>query len=143
MIPGRVTAPGPGHDGRMTTLSMDLDAEQARNAVGAVSLGLGSLAVLAPQSAARLFGVRGTGGAGSLLVRMVGVRNATMGLRTLQATGDEQRRALQAGLAVGAVDVLALLLAARKGVISKRAAVAGAIVLGAIAALGVAGGLED
>lgn len=127
----------------MTTLTLDVDAEQARNAVGAVSVGLGSLAVLAPQRTAALFGVTGTAGAGSLLVRMVGVRNATMGLRTLQSTGDEQRRSLQAGLAVGAVDAAALLLAARKGVISKKAAFGGVVVLGAIAVLGVAAGLDD
>ncbi len=132
-----------GHDGRMTTVTVDLDTEQARNTVGAVSLGLGSLAVLAPQRTAELFGVRGTAGAGSLLVRMVGVRNATMGLRTLQATGDEQRRAVQAGLVVGAVDAAALLLAARKGAISKRAAFGGLLVLGAIATLGVAAGLDN
>lgn len=127
----------------MTTLTLDVDAEQARNALGAVSVGLGSLAVLAPQRTAALFGVKGTAGAGSLLVRMVGVRNATMGLRTLQSTGDEQRRSLQAGLAVGAVDAAALLLAARQGVISKRAAFGGVVVLGAIAVLGVAAGLDD
>lgn len=127
----------------MTTLTLDLDAEQARNAVGAVSAGLGSLAVLAPQTTARMFGVRATGGPTALLVRMVGVRNATMGLRTLQATGDEQKLALQAGLVVGAVDTVALLLAARKGVVSKRAAFGGLLVLAAIAGLGAAAGAFD
>ncbi len=127
----------------MTTVTVDLDAEQARNAVGAVSVGLGSLAVLAPRTTAGLFGVHDTGGTGALLVRMIGVRNATMGLRTLQATGEEQQRALQAGLVVGGVDAVALLLAARKGAITKKAAFGGLLVLGAIAALGVAAGLED
>lgn len=128
----------------MTTVTLELDAEQARNALGAVSAGLGSLAVLAPQTTARMFGVRDTGGSGSLLVRMIGVRNATMGLRALQATGEDQRRAVQAGFLVGAVDGLAVLLAARKGVITKRAALGVLVVLGSIAALGVAaGGLEE
>jgi hypothetical protein len=127
----------------MTTLTVDLDQAQARDAVGWVSVGLGSLAVLAPQTTAGAFGVKGIGDAGTLLVRMVGTRNALMGLRTLQASGDEQARALQAGLAVGAVDAVALLLAARKGVLSKKAAFAGLLVLGAIAGLGYVAGLED
>lgn len=125
-----------------TSVTIDLDAEQARNAVGAVSAVLGGLAVLAPQTTAGLFGVTPTG-AGPLLVRMVGVRNATMGLRTLQATGDDQRRAVTAGLAVGAVDAAALLLAARKGLVSRKAAFGGLLVLGAIAALGYAATLDD
>lgn len=126
----------------MTTLTVDVDAEQARNAVGAVSVGLGALAVLAPKATAGAFGVA-AGGPATLLVRMIGVRNATMGLRTLQATGEEQRLALQAGLAVGAVDAVALLVAAARGHVSRKAAVGGLVVLGAIAALGVAAGLDD
>ena len=126
----------------MTTLTVDLDAEQARNAVGAVSVGLGALAVLAPRATAGAFGVA-AGGPAMLLVRMIGVRNATMGLRTLQATGSEQKLALQAGLAVGAVDAAALLLAAARGHVSKKAAFGGIAVLGTIAALGVLAGLDD
>lgn len=124
-----------GQQPGMTTITVELDKEQARNAVGAVSVVLGAAAVLAPAKTAALFGVR-SGGALPLLVRMVGVRNATMGLRTLQATGGEQARALQAGLAVGAVDGLAVLLAARAGYITKRAAVGVLLVLAAIAAAG-------
>lgn len=125
----------------MATLTLsgttyELDAEQARNGVGAVSAALGALAVLAPVRTAGAFGVSSSGAALPLLVRMVGVRNAAMGLRTLQATGDEQARAVQAGLAVGAVDAVALLVAARKGLLSKKAAVGTLVVVGAIAAAG-------
>lgn len=127
----------------MTTLTVDVDKEQAREALGWVSVGLGALAVLAPQKTAGAFGVKGVGGAGTLLVRMVGARNATLGVRTLQSTGQEQARSLQAGLAVGAVDAVALLLAARRGVLSKKAAFGGLLVLGSIAGLGYVAGLED
>jgi len=120
-----------------------LDKEQARNAVGTLSVALGAAAVLAPRLTATGFGVRAPGGALPLLVRMVGVRNAVMGVHTLQATGDAQARAVQAGLAVGAVDALAVLAAARKGVMSKKAAFAVLVVLGGIAALGVVAGQED
>lgn len=132
------------------TLSVDvsgrtysLEAEPARNAVGALSAGLGALAVLAPLKTAAAFGVQDRTAAGALLVRMIGVRNATMGLRTLQATGEDQRRAVQAGLAVGVVDTAALLIAARRGVVSKRAAAVGLLVLGLIAGAGYAATLDD
>jgi hypothetical protein len=132
------------------TLSVDvsgrtysLEADQARNAVGAVSAALGALAVVAPLRTAAAFGVRDRTAAGALLVRMIGVRNATMGLRTLQATGAEQRAAVQAGLVVGVVDSAALLVAARRGVVSRRAAAVGLLVLGLIAGAGYAATLED
>ena len=125
-----------------TTPPAELTPEQARNAIGAISVALGAAAVLAPRTTARALGVRGAGEL-PLLTRMIGVRNATMGLRTLQATGDEQAKAVQAGLVVGAVDVLAVLAAARKGVLSKRGALGVLVLLGGIAALGVAAGRES
>ena len=115
-----------------------IDPEFAHQAVGNLSVALGSLAVVAPRTTAALFGVRSIDRAVPLLVRMVGVRNATAGVRTLQAEGDELTKALQAGLVLGAVDVVAVLLAARKGVLSKKAAVAVLALLGGIAVLGVA-----
>ena len=124
------------------TSTDQLDRETARNAVGAASVGLGALAVLAPRTTARAFGVRGAG-ALPLLVRMVGVRNAALGLRALQATGTEERRSVQAGLALGAVDALAVLAAARAGVLSKKAAAGVLVVLAALAALGVVAAQED
>ena len=127
---------------KTSTAPAELDAEQARNAIGAVSVALGAAAVLAPRTTARAFGVRG-GHDLPLLTRMVGVRNAVMGLRTLQATGDDQARAVQAGLAVGAVDVLAVLMAARTGAISKKAALGVLVVLGGIAALGAVASAQD
>ena len=128
----------------MTTYQLDIDREQARTAVGGLSVGLGALAVLAPGTTASLLGVKDArGGSGPLLVRMVGVRNAVMGLRTLQASGDEQRRALQAGFVVGAVDAAAVLVAAAKGSISKKAATGVLLLLGAIAAAGVLAAAED
>ena len=123
----------------LTTTLDDVTPEQAQAAVGTLSVGLGALAVLAPSRTAALFGVRQTGGAVPLLVRMIGVRNAVAGVRTLQASDDlERRRALQAGFALGVVDATAVLLAARSGALSKRTAVALLAVLGGIAWLGVA-----
>lgn len=124
----------------LTTLS--LTDEQARDAVGALSVAFGVLAVVAPRRTAGTFGVERTGDAVPLLVRMIGIRNATMGLRTLQSRGDEQVRSLQAGLAVGTVDAVAVLAAWRSGALSRRAAVGAIVLLAAIATLGVAAGRE-
>lgn len=122
----------------LTTPLEELSPQQAQSAVGTLSVALGALAVVAPSRTAGLFGLRQTGGAVPLLVRMIGVRNAVGGLRTLQAHGgDERRAALEAGLVLGAVDAGAVLLATRRGVISKRTAVALLAVLGGIAWLGL------
>jgi len=136
-VPVPCAARAAGHCTAMTTLTVELDKEQARNAVGAVSVALGAAAVLAPRTTAGAFGVR-AGGALPLLVRMVGVRNAVMGLRTLEATGDEQARAVQAGFVVGAVDAVAVLAAWRAGLVTRKAALGVLLVLGGIAALGAA-----
>ena len=115
-----------------------IDPQFAHQAVSWISVGLGGLAVVAPKRTAALFGVRSIDNALPLLVRMVGVRNALAGMRTLQAEDDDLRQALKAGVVVGAVDATAVLLAARRGVMSKGSAVAALLVLGGIAVLGVA-----
>ncbi len=125
----------------MTTLTVEIDRDTARNAVGAVSVALGAAAVLAPRTTAGAFGVPAAG-ALPLLVRMVGVRNAVMGLRTLEATGDEQAKAVQAGFVVGAVDAVSVLAAWRAGLITRRAALGILVVLGAIAGLGAVAAQE-
>ena len=118
-----------------------IDPQSAQQVVGGLSVALGSLAVLAPVRTAAAFGVRG-GSAGPLLVRMVGVRNATAGALTMQATGEARTKALQAGLVLGVVDAASVLLAYKRGAMSRRAALGGLAVLGAIAVLGVAAGRE-
>lgn len=120
-----------------------IDPAFAHRAVGELSVALGALAVVAPSRTAALFGVRSIDKAVPLLVRMVGVRNATAGLRTLQAEGDDLDAALRAGLVFGVVDTLAVLLAVRKGVLSKSAALGALAVLGAVAVLGVAASHDD
>lgn len=122
----------------LSPLTDRIDPETAASAVGGLSVALGALAVLAPSKTAAAFGVRSNDSAVPLLVRMVGIRNAVAGLRTLQADGSDRPRALQAGLLLGSVDAAAVLLAARRGALSKKAAVAVLSVLGAIAVLGVA-----
>ena len=119
-----------------------LTPEQAQSAVGTLSVALGAVAVLAPARTAAFFGVRETGGAVPLLVRMVGVRNAVAGVRTLQADELDRTRALQAGLALGAVDATAVVLAARRGAMSKRSAAAALALLAGIAWLGVIASAE-
>lgn len=116
-----------------------IDPDFAHQAVSWVSIGLGGLALVAPQRTAALFGVKTVDTAVPLLVRMIGVRNALAGLRTLQAEDDDElRRALSAGLVLGAVDATAVVLAARRGAMSKSSALGALLVLGGIAALGVA-----
>jgi len=115
-----------------------IDPAFAHSAVSWVSIGLGSLALVAPRRTAGLFGVTSVDAAVPLLVRMIGVRNGLAGLRTLQACDDDLRQALQSGLALGVVDATAVLLAARRGAMSRGSAVAALLVLGGIAVLGVA-----
>lgn len=121
----------------LSPVSDRIDAETAATAVGGLSVALGALAVVAPSTTAAAFGVRSIDTAVPMLVRMVGVRNAVAGLRTLQADSSDRPKALQAGLALGAVDAAAVLLAARKGALSKRATVGALVVLAGIAVLGV------
>ena len=115
-----------------------IDPGVAHQAVGRVSVGLGVLAVVAPKRTAALFGVRSLDPALPLLVRMIGIRNATAGAATLRAEGNDLSRALQAGLVLGVVDVAAVVLAARKGVLTRQAAARTLLVLGGIAVLGIA-----
>ena len=127
----------------LTSLTDSLDPDTATSVVGGLSVALGALAVVAPARTASAFGVRTGSPAVPLLVRMVGVRNAVGGLRTLQADRSDRPKALQAGLALGAVDVAAVLLAARRGALSRRATVGALVLLAGIAALGVAAGREQ
>lgn len=119
-----------------------LDPATAGSAVGGLSVALGALAVVAPTRTAKAFGVRSPDRAVPLLVRMVGVRNAVAGVRTLQADDADRAKALQAGLALGAVDAAAVLLAARRGALSRKAAAGALVVLAGIAVLGVAAARE-
>lgn len=111
----------------------------AGTAVGALSVGLGSLALGLPGPTATALGLNAAANpALPLLVRMIGIRNTTMGLGLLTATAQEdRRRALQLGLAVGVADVTAVLLATRTRVLDTRAALVAVGMLGGIAVLGV------
>lgn len=110
----------------------------AGDAVGQLSVAFGALALAAPTATARVLGVDPRGNpALPLLVRLIGVRNTTMGLGLLLATSTaDRRRALQLGLAVGVSDVAATLLAGRSRVLQTRAEVIAVAILGGIAALG-------
>ena len=121
-------------------LGAAIDLDTAQRTVGGISLGLGLAAVLAPKAVASGFGVSAAANpALTLLTRFVGVRNATMGSSLLQAEDEDTvRRALAAGLAVGASDVVAVALAVRSGVLSKKAAAFALLLLGGIAVVGVA-----
>ena len=122
-------------------LGAAVDLDTAQRLVGGISLGLGAAAVLAPRAVASGFGVDAAANpALTLLTRFIGIRNATMGSGLLQAEDEATvRRALAAGLAVGASDVVAVALAVRSGVLSKKAGAAALLLLGGIAVVGVAG----
>lgn len=122
----------------LTSLSCSLDPDTATSVVGGLSVALGALAVVAPARTASAFGLRSGSPVVPLLVRMVGVRNAVAGVRTLQADASDRPKALQAGLVLGVVDVTAVLLATRRGALSKKAAAGALAMLAAIALLGVA-----
>lgn len=116
-----------------------MNRSPAGDAVGQLSVGLGATALLLPAATARAFGVNpGLNPALPLLVRFVGIRNATMGAGLLAADSQESRTlALQLGLVVGMADLAATLLAARKKVLRPRALLVAAAVLGGIGALGI------
>ena len=126
----------------LSSLTSSVDPATAARAVGSLSVALGSLAVVAPSRTAAAFGVRSDSPAVPLLVRMVGIRNAVGGVRTLQADETDRARALQAGLALGLVDAAAVVLAARRGALSRKAAAAALAVLAGIAVLGIAAGRD-
>jgi len=126
----------------LSPLTDRIDSDVAASAVGGLSVALGALAVVAPSKTAAAFGVRSLDGSVPLLVRMTGVRNAVGGIRALQADSCDRPRALQAGLALGAVDAAAVLLAARRGAVTKKAAAGALVVLASIALLGVAAARE-
>jgi hypothetical protein len=120
-----------------------LDPGTATSLVGGVSVALGALAVVAPSRTAAAFGVRSGSPAVPLLVQMIGIRNAVAGLRTLQADESDRKKAVRAGFALGVVDVTAVLLAARRGALSRAAAARALLLLAAIAALGVAAARDE
>jgi hypothetical protein len=122
-------------------LGAAIDLDTAQRTVGGISLGLGLAATLAPRAVGSAFGVSAAANpALALLTRFVGVRNATMGSSLLAAEDEATvRRALAAGLAVGASDLVAVGLAVRSGVLSKKAAALALLLLGGIAVVGVAG----
>ncbi len=126
----------------LSSLTDHIEPDVVAAGVGGLSVALGALAVVAPRRTASMFGLSAGGPAVPLLMRMVGVRNAMAGVRTLQAGDSDRGRALQAGLVLGTVDATAVLLAARQGVLSKRAAAGALALLAAIAVLGVAAGQD-
>lgn len=116
-----------------------MNRSPAGDAVGQLSIGLGVTALLLPAVTARALGVDPRGNpALPLLVRFVGIRNATMGAGLLAADSPESRTlALQLGLVVGMADLAAALLAARRRVLRPRALLVAVAVLGGIGALGI------
>lgn len=110
----------------------------AGEAVGQLSVGFGALALAAPTATARALGVDPLGNpALPLLVRLIGIRNTTMGLGLLTAASAvDRQRALQFGIAVGVSDLIATVLASRSRLLDARASVTAVAILGGIAALG-------
>jgi hypothetical protein len=117
-----------------------MNRDSAVALLGGLRIGIGLLAWLAPNLAARLFGLDPRGNPQApYLGRLFGVRDVALGTGTLMAEGDARRTWLAAGLACDAADAAAAALGRRAGYLSAGVATllalpaVSAVALGAIA----------
>ena len=81
---------------------------------------IGSVAVAAPATGARLFRLDATGNPQlPYMTRLFGGREIALGAATLLASGDAQRQLVAFGVAVDAADTAAAFLAGRDGSVSR------------------------
>jgi uncharacterized protein DUF4267 len=96
-----------------------MNRESASGTIGALRIGVGLLAWLTPNLAARLFGLDPRGNPQApYLGRLFGIRDVALGAGTLVAEGDARRTWLAAGLACDVGDTAAALLGRRAGYLS-------------------------
>ena len=114
--------------------------DTALTAGGALSVGFGLMAILAPRGFLRTFGVREDGATLRFMTRAWGTRTTLIGALMLSTEGDERRRVLIASTAVDVVDTVLALTAkgvpARSRVMAAATTTAFAALTGAGAASG-------
>jgi hypothetical protein len=113
-----------------------MDAEANVKALGALRIAVGLVSWLAPELAARLFGLDPKRNRQApYLARLFGVRDLVLGVATLTVKGPERRRLLLAGLACDAADAGAAGLGYRDGYLP--AATTALLTAPALAAVGM------
>jgi hypothetical protein len=113
-----------------------MDAEGSVKALGALRIAIGLVSWLAPNLAARLFGLDASGNPQApYLARLFGVRDLVLGVATIAATGEDRRRWLVAGLVCDSADAAAAGLGYRDGYLP--AATTALLTAPALAAVGM------
>jgi len=84
-------------------------ADTLRTAIGAGSLGFGLVAILAPATLAKTYGMNGDSADMHYMGRAWGSRTALLGALSLTAGPEEQQRLAVGAAALNAVDTLAVL----------------------------------
>jgi hypothetical protein len=122
---------------------MALDAKQAQQTLATMRLAIGTAATVMPTVAGKLFFLDPAGNPQlPMMGRLFGVRNAAIGVTLLDGTEEEQLRWLRYGVAIDAIDALAIVGAGLRGRISKRAMLAAGATAVLATTLGVAA-LQD
>jgi hypothetical protein len=96
-----------------------MNRDSASTTIAALRIGVGAVAWLTPNLAARLFGLDPAGNPQApYLGRLFGIRDVALGGGTLIAEGEARRSWLAAGLACDVADTAAALLGRRAGYLS-------------------------
>jgi hypothetical protein len=119
--------------------------QRALRALTAIRFAVGGASMVAPRASAKLIGLDAEANPqGVYMARLFGARDLMMGYAQAATSGDELQRWLQMGLVVDAADAVSAVAGGVGGYLPKRAAVLGAGVALAAAALGaVAQGMLD
>lgn len=96
-----------------------MNRDSASTSIAALRIGIGAVAWLTPNLAARLFGLDSAGNPQApYLARLFGIRDLALGAGTLVTEGEARRSWLTSGLVCDVADTAAALLGRRAGYLS-------------------------
>ena len=114
-----------------------MNSESAVKQLAGLRVGVGAASWLTPNLAGRAFGLDPKANLQAPYVaRLFGVRDAAIGIGTLQAQGEARRQWLQIGMACDVADAAAAVIAGRRGYLPGYAATGTAVVALMAAGLG-------
>lgn len=117
---------------------MEITPAQARQALTALRLTIGTAAWLTPRLAAKLFGVDPDDNpAAPFVARLFGARDIAMGAVMLEGDEDEVARWIDYGIAIDAADAVAAIAGGVRGYLPKRTAIMAGLAATSAVALGV------